>query len=63
MGANWKCPSCGRQTIRVLETRHKKDNSIRRRRDCLFCDYRFTTYERVDGHFKPNPYSSPKKWA
>lgn len=41
-----KCPYCGYQEDRVLETRVGKDGeSIRRRRECLQCDGRFTTVE------------------
>ena len=43
-----KCPQCGSEEINVLESRSAED-SIRRRRSCLSCDYRFTTYERLEG--------------
>lgn len=40
------CPNCKRET-QVIDTR-EADNSIRRRRACLTCQYRFTTYERIE---------------
>lgn len=41
-----KCPFCGHNRSRVLDTRDSGDG-IRRRRLCLHCDKRFTTYEQV----------------
>ena len=41
-----KCPFCGENQSRVLDTREVGDG-IRRRRECQSCDQRFTTYERV----------------
>ena len=38
------CPKCGSGT-KVIETRAADENQIRRRRQCLFCGSRFTTYE------------------
>lgn len=44
-----KCPSCGAIDDKVIDSRLGKDNSvIRRRRQCLSCNMRFTTYERVE---------------
>lgn len=41
-----KCPICGCIEDKVLETRFVGDgSSIRRRRECISCEYRFTTYE------------------
>ncbi len=41
-----KCPFCGAQESKVIDSRHSEDNaSIRRRRECLECQRRFTTYE------------------
>ena len=40
-----KCPYCGHNDDRVLDTRVQKDGSIRRRRECLECKARFTTVE------------------
>ena len=42
------CPKCSSTDLKVIETRAGKDNlSIRRRRECLACHYRFTTIEEV----------------
>lgn len=44
-----KCPYCHYYDTAVLDSRDSEDlGSIRRRRECLKCDKRFTTYERVD---------------
>ena len=44
-----KCPFCGHLETQVVETRISEDaDFIRRRRQCLDCDQRFTTYERVE---------------
>lgn len=44
-----KCPHCHQDNDRVLDTRASEDGTaIRRRRECLACHYRFTTYERVE---------------
>jgi hypothetical protein len=44
-----KCPYCGYQESKVVDSRHSEDNlSIRRRRECLGCQRRFTTYEMVE---------------
>ena len=44
-----KCPFCGYLTDRVVDSRPSKDNeSIRRRRECLSCNRRFTTYEQIE---------------
>jgi len=40
-----QCPYCGSDKLKVLDTTDIK-NGIRRRRECLVCDERFTTYER-----------------
>lgn len=42
------CPFCGRSATRVLETRSTPDGKVRRRRECLSCRERFTTYEAVE---------------
>ncbi len=42
-----KCPACGFAESKVLDSR-PADGSIRRRRECLNCQRRFTTYERVE---------------
>lgn len=44
-----KCPFCGSLESKVIDSRlAKEDTSIRRRRECLSCKSRFTTYERVE---------------
>lgn len=48
-----KCPSCGSDDIKVVDSRPvEENNSIRRRRECLVCRTRFTTYEVIDA-FQP----------
>lgn len=43
------CPYCGNKETEVVETRDSEDlETIRRRRACLKCEKRFTTYERVE---------------
>ena len=43
------CPFCGHRQDRVIDSRESKDgDAIRRRRECLKCERRFTTYERSD---------------
>jgi transcriptional repressor NrdR len=43
------CPFCGHRHDRVIDSRESKEgDAIRRRRQCLACDRRFTTYERID---------------
>ena len=72
-----RCPKCGKDSDKVIETRMSKDAaSVRRRRLCLACSYRFTTYETIipaevyvikkDGHredFKPEKLFSGIKQA
>jgi transcriptional repressor NrdR len=41
-----KCPHCGYTDSKVLDSRDV-DDGVRRRRQCLSCDSRFTTYERI----------------
>lgn len=43
-----KCIFCGGQESKVVDSRYLKDSSIRRRRECLTCGKRFTTYETVE---------------
>ena len=44
-----KCPFCGHQEDKVVDSRASSDGrSIRRRRECLSCGKRFTTYEQVE---------------
>ena len=44
-----KCPFCGHENTRVIDSRPAdENNSIRRRRVCDECEKRFTTYEKVE---------------
>jgi transcriptional repressor NrdR len=44
-----KCPYCAEPNTQVVDTRENEDgDTVRRRRRCLVCDKRFTTYERVE---------------
>jgi transcriptional repressor NrdR len=44
-----KCPFCNHLHDKVVDSRESKEgDAIRRRRECLKCDRRFTTYERID---------------
>ncbi|MEO0940834.1 MAG: transcriptional regulator NrdR [Cyanobacteria bacterium J06642_12] len=44
-----KCPKCSSRNIRVLESRSAEaGQSVRRRRECMECKFRFTTYERIE---------------
>lgn len=44
-----KCPHCQQAETKVIESRDVANGeSIRRRRECLVCQYRFTTYERLE---------------
>ncbi|MDD3240782.1 MAG: transcriptional regulator NrdR [Lachnospira sp.] len=43
-----KCPFCGKDNTKVIDSRPTDDSSIRRRRQCDECGKRFTTYEKVE---------------
>ena len=44
-----KCPFCGENQDRVVDSRESRDGAtIRRRRQCLACDRRFTSYEEIE---------------
>lgn len=44
-----RCPFCGKAEDRVVDSRESRDSgTIRRRRECLGCGRRFTTYEKVE---------------
>ena len=44
-----RCPRCGEDNDKVLESRQSSSGtSIRRRRECIACSYRFTSYERIE---------------
>ncbi len=42
-----RCPACGNQDSKVIDSR-PVDNSIKRRRECLVCQKRFTTFEIIE---------------
>src|SRR5216117_1868856 len=43
------CPFCGHLNDKVIDSRESKEgDTVRRRRQCLACERRFTTYERID---------------
>jgi len=53
-----KCPFCGHLQDKVVDSRESKEGeAIRRRRQCLACQRRFTSYERID----EIPYMAVKK--
>jgi len=53
-----KCPFCNHLEDKVVDSRESKEgDAIRRRRECLGCERRFTTYERID----EVPYMAIKK--
>jgi transcriptional repressor NrdR len=44
-----RCPKCGRVDDKVIDSRSSREGSvIRRRRECLSCSHRFTTYEEIE---------------
>lgn len=44
-----KCPYCGHKEDKVIDSRSSSQgNSVRRRRECLKCERRFTTYEHIE---------------
>jgi transcriptional repressor NrdR len=44
-----RCPFCGHDETKVVDSRvSESQDAIRRRRECLVCEQRFTTYERVE---------------
>lgn len=44
-----RCPKCGGQEDRVVDSRASREGAtIRRRRECLACNHRFTTYEEIE---------------
>ena len=45
-----RCIFCGNNESRVVDSRYLKDTSIRRRRECIRCGKRFTTYETVESN-------------
>jgi transcriptional repressor NrdR len=46
---NMRCPKCGCQDDKVIDSRASREGAtIRRRRQCIKCDHRFTTYEEIE---------------
>jgi transcriptional repressor NrdR len=43
-----KCVYCGSEESKVIDSRNSDDHSIRRRRECLKCGRRYTTYETIE---------------
>jgi len=43
-----RCPFCGSNDLRTLETRESPNNMTRRRKECIVCEKRFTTYEYIE---------------
>lgn len=43
-----KCPYCGADNLKTLETRDSPDNTVRRRKECAECGKRLTSYEYVE---------------
>lgn len=43
-----KCPFCRHDETKVIDSRDSADNALRRRRECIKCAKRFTTYERIE---------------
>jgi transcriptional repressor NrdR len=49
-----KCPFCGEENTKVIDSRPADDSTaIRRRRECVVCGKRFTTYEKVESDTIP----------
>ena len=48
LGKDMKCPYCGSAEFKTLKTRDSPDNTTRRRKECINCGKRFTTYEYVE---------------
>ena len=42
-----RCPECGDEESKVIDSR-PTENKVRRRRECIRCGYRFTTYEIIE---------------
>jgi len=43
-----RCPYCSNEESKVTDSRNASENAIRRRRECLECNNRFTTFETID---------------
>lgn len=44
-----RCPFCNSQSMKVVDKRDHTEDSVRRRRECIDCERRFTTHERIEG--------------
>lgn len=42
------CPNCKKCETQVIDSRMSEDNTVRRRRECSCCRFRFTTFERIE---------------
>ncbi len=67
-----RCPACGHLEDRVIDSRSTKEGSaIRRRRECLACNHRFTTYEEIEAGLlyvikrdgRREPFARVKLWG
>ncbi len=45
-----KCPVCGCEDLRVIDSRPSENNTIRRRRECENCKARYSTYETIESY-------------
>ncbi len=45
-----KCPVCGCEDLRVIDSRPSENNTIRRRRECENCKARYSTYESIEAY-------------
>ncbi len=45
-----KCPACGCEDLRVIDSRPSDNNTIRRRRECERCKARYSTYETIEAY-------------
>jgi transcriptional repressor NrdR len=43
-----KCPFCGSKELKVIDKRESDEDTARRRRECISCGKRFTTYEKIE---------------
>ncbi|MBT3416749.1 transcriptional repressor NrdR [Candidatus Woesearchaeota archaeon] len=43
-----RCPFCNSQSMKVVDKRDHTEDSVRRRRECIDCERRFTTHERIE---------------
>ncbi|MBT6995481.1 transcriptional repressor NrdR [Candidatus Woesearchaeota archaeon] len=43
-----RCPFCNSQSMKVIDKRDHSEDAVRRRRECIDCERRFTTHERIE---------------